>query len=266
MKVFVYANCQGKAFETFLPMIDDRLVVRHVENYRALSGEVKLASFADDLARADVLIYQPIGEAHGELSTAAPDGILSRIRQGCDTASFPYLYNDGIWPCIYHSDHIENGEVIDPLLEQGATEDDIVAAYAQGDIDFRLRERYEASLKLLQSREVETDVRVADYLNDRLTTQEMLLTCNHPTTAFFGEAVRQITKKLGLKCDLDFEAMGRNVVDLPGRAPLPTISIREFGMKICPDPSEEADKYFADLLRQHSRYWHAQREQTSTAS
>jgi hypothetical protein len=255
MKIFVYANCQGTAFKTFLPMIEAQVQVRHIENYRVLSGEVAVETFARDVEEADVIIYQPIGEQYGALSTAA-NGLLSIARAGCQLLSFPYLYNDALWPCIENDGTIINGSVIEDLLSAGASEDDVCAAYRNDELNFHFERRLENTLALLREREQETDVSICDFVIEHYQTNELFFTQNHPSTVLFLETIGQIAAKIWDRpTQLNANDFTPNYVNLPGRVPMSRFSIRDLRLTYQTEPDDGADEYFVELLKIHSRAW-----------
>lgn len=268
MKIFVYANCQGQAFKTFLPQLKDGLAIRHVENWLALSGEIPVDSFLSDLREADVLIYQPIGEQHGFLSTSDKvDSLIGAVRPDCQLISFPYIYNDGLWPMLEEGGKVLNGSVVDPLLEAGAGEEEIFAAYDEDRLDFRFAERLENTVRILADREAETDVRVADFISNQFRRQELFLTQNHPTTPTIVEMINQVAPRLwDAPRVLDAAEFDPNIVGLPGRIPVDRYAHRELGLTYQAEPDEGAEHYFRNLLRMHMANWAADRAAVDAAA
>lgn len=264
MKIVVYANCQGRAFSKLLPEVRRGPTIEHFENWRIISGEIPTESFFKSLSSADIFVYQPISAKHDRLSTTADDGPLCMIPGNCKAVSFPYIYNDALWPCMWDDGKIINGEVIDEFIEGGATEDDIVEMFLSRTIDFRFRQRLARTMDLLEDRELHTDIKIAKFIRDRYRDTPLFLTHNHPTTILFGEVISQFVKTVW-ECEANidrFVGAGDNVVNLPGRYPLSTYSIRGHDIRYQTEQDAGADKYYSDLLRVHFRTTVANREQS----
>jgi hypothetical protein len=170
------------------------------------------------------------------------------------------LYNDGLWPLLEEGGRVLNGAVIDPLLDAGADEQEIMAAYNEDRLDFRFAERLKNSLGILGDREVETDVRIVDFISANFRERELFLTQNHPTTPVIVETVNQVSKRLWdaprILDSADFDA---NVVGLPGRIPVGRHAINDLGLTYQTQPDDGADDYFRNLLRLHVANWKAER-------
>ncbi len=257
MNIFVYANCQGQAFSTFWQKSLPDVQIRHVENWLALSGEKPVETFMNDVRNADVFIYQPISAQHGFLSTDPEvDGILGATRSGCRHLSFPYLYNDALWPCFLDGPLVSNGAVIDPMLEQGATLDDVLRAYDRGAIDFRYQARLANTLEMLAARELETDVRVAKFIEDGFQSHEYFFTQNHPSTAVFLHVLSQLHERVWERpAQFDDASFDRNIVGLPGRYPVSASAIENLALEYPAGPDDGSDLFYKDLLAKHVDNW-----------
>ena len=265
MNVFVWANCQGAAFGRFLPsFVPDtkNFNFKHVENYKAMAGETPIEVLCDIAKWADVFIYQPIGLANDFFSTVlGHDNIRARLRPDCHCISFPYLYNNGLWPFYLEDDGTQNGAMFDAMLEAGATLGDLLEAYDSGQLDCRFDERIEASLENFRLREVgyEIDVKLYDFLREGLKQSELFLTQSHPTTACFAEALaRTFQIMLGREfrsSDIDLVTLGRNFIDLPGRYPIDHYCAEQLSSVFRAGPDEGAANFYRSVIHIHHERW-----------
>jgi len=116
-KCLIFANCQGQEISHFL--------LRHKE-YAGTYETVHLSNFdfirnkkpllIKVLQQTDCFIYQPLSNQYGLYSS---DNIVSYLRPGCVTISFPYIYNDALWPFAPSGNSLKGGEILIRLKEKG---------------------------------------------------------------------------------------------------------------------------------------------------
>ena len=151
---------------------------------KALSNNARTGNFKSKdeilhkLERADVVIYQPLGEKHGSLS----ERNLKRIT-GSDATlvSFPYLFNSGMYslghaPLATNNEYgfIYGEEIIKRLLQEHSLED-VLDLYRKGLIDFKLKSRFNFCMSELSRRESYTDIKVTDFIRANYQSRKLLL-------------------------------------------------------------------------------------------
>jgi len=81
--------------------------VDYIENWILLKQTNKnLSKYLNKLKKCDILIYQPLKEKHGKLSTETENRLRTILKQNCKLISFPYIYNSAFWP-FFHSGSID---------------------------------------------------------------------------------------------------------------------------------------------------------------
>ena len=157
MKIYLYGNCQAKdgLGHLILSITNEHqlfpcLVHRYIENKTPLDKET--------LKQADVFIYQPIHDRHGEYST---NYIIKNIlKKDCKTISFPYIYNSAFFSTYLRMINYivdENGKRSKPeenielfkkkaflhgfgdvceLIQNGKNLEEIIKIYRNGEMNF----------------------------------------------------------------------------------------------------------------------------------
>jgi len=260
VRIVIYANCQGIGIRKFLRLFtddDERLEILNYENYKIILGEQPVEPLLRDAGLADVFIYQPVYRAHGVCSTD-PDteNVRTATRAGCRLVSFPYLYNDGLWP-LYHEGISQNVEVISRIFAEGGTLDDALAAYELGRLYFSLKERRLASLELLKEREAPLEIQVGDFIEEHILSHELFFVQNHPTSALFHEVVGRIYELIfGKPVASGYSNLvGANYAELPGRYPIDRYCIEEGEIRYVDGPEDGAADYYKGLIRAHHKEW-----------
>jgi hypothetical protein len=271
MKVFVWANCQGQAVSQFLPLLSgrgDKMEVRSIENYIAMrEGESAIPAIRQAAGEADILIYQPLDAEHGFFSTepSVADSARNCVRPECTAISFPYIFNNGLWPCFEEGTRVHNASGLTDLFELGTSLDEVQEMYSAGKLHFRIKERTAQSLQILRDREQSLDVKVADFVEAHLWSHEIFLTQNHPSSLALIEAVRQMCRLLfGVlhrEPDLSAYKIGPNFTNLPGYYPIDRYCIEEGGVTYVEAPEEGADLFYRNVIRVCHAHWLASKVQ-----
>ncbi len=192
----IYANCQGRAFDTFLRMsaeFQEKYRIEIVNNYIFIQNKHNLP--LDTFKKADLFIYQPIAAKHGVYAT---DNLFEYLPPQCVKISFPYIYNDALWPLFEVLGEIKGQEVVVSLIESGLSLKEIVDRFCAGKIDFQFERRFSDSMAILRSKEEKTDVKVADFIVSNFRTKKLFLTHNHHTNAIYIHCANQILNILHL--------------------------------------------------------------------
>ena len=179
----IYANCQGGALNVFLQKSDEfssRYQTKIIENYSLIANGSALP--VNSLRRADLFIYQPVAAKHG---IYASDNLKKYLPPKCLTISFPYVYNDALWPLFEEGTKIKGKEVIVSLIEQGFSLKKIVELFRAGQIDFQFERRFRESIAILRAKEAVTSVKTADFIIENLGIMKLFLTQNHQTSILY---------------------------------------------------------------------------------
>jgi hypothetical protein len=191
----IYSNCQGRGINTFLRKHDvyDGTYENHLfENYHVMENRLPLPF--DLLKKADLFIYQPLANKHGQYAT---DNVKNYLPATCKKISFPYIYNDALWPLYEERDKIAGEAIILNLIEKGYSLKRIINMFCAEEIDFEFGRRFQKSMETLRQHEAVTDLKVADYIINNISKEKLFLTQNHQTSNFYIYCTNQILRHLG---------------------------------------------------------------------
>jgi Polysaccharide biosynthesis enzyme WcbI len=215
---FIYANCQGRALGHFLnqsPVFDSEYQIEYLTNYQLMTQ--KQAIDADLLQRADLFIYQPLRQEHGIYAT---DHLLTYLHNRCCRISFPYLYNDALWPLFREEKRMINAAPITDLLEAGASVVEIALKFLSLDIDFQFHSRFQNTIQILAQKESATRVKAVEYILDHYKTEKLFLTHNHPSSQLSIHCANQVLAILDYPILKKEEHPHPNEAQLPGYFPM----------------------------------------------
>lgn len=214
----IYANCQGRGINTFLQKQElyHETYENHLfENYHVIENGLSLPF--DLLKQASLFIYQPLKNKHGYYAT---DVIKNYLPATCKKISFPYVYNDALWPLYEENDKIGGEEIILNLIEKGYSLTKIINMFCAEAIDFEFERRFKKSIEILKQKEEITDIKVSDYILKNVSNEKIFLTQNHQTSSFYIYCANQILNHLGFSA-IDFsERFHPNETGLPDCWPL----------------------------------------------
>ncbi|MFP1130184.1 WcbI family polysaccharide biosynthesis putative acetyltransferase [Asticcacaulis sp. W401b] len=258
MKIFIYTNCQGGAFEKLLPRLVDRdLSITFVENYKVINGDVALEVAQEAAKSADIFIYQPLGVEHGPRSTerGAEDTIGSLVSKRSLRVSMPYIYNDALWPLFEDGPKIRNEDVIIDLVKLGAEPADILEMYDQGKIDWRFDARFINTDRILREKEADLDIKVADVISQNLKLSPVMLTQNHPCSVVFSSVLTQFLSIAGwMKVSAsdrleEWTRVDTNIAELPGRWPTDRYAVQHYRFDYDAKIDEWAHEFYRSLVQ-----------------
>jgi hypothetical protein len=210
---------------------------------------------------ADVFIYQPLSDKFGKNNT---DYIKTFLKPSCVPISIPYVYNLSLWPIFVtskgdvndqwesrdaYSKIYKNAEVIDVLLAQKLSLNDILNLYDNERIDFKYTERYFETMSILKDKDNICDVNVHDFIENKFKDERLFLSASHPTTPVYVHMSNQILERLNLstivgKFDLDYAQTGS-----PTPIELPTSSVKHFNFTFTTKEEEIiANKYYRQII------------------
>jgi hypothetical protein len=222
-KVLIYATCQGVMLYGALGQSEQFLesysLDSNIHNYELIRTDRKFLEYnnqAQELKEADLFIYQPLDDSYGHNAT---NHLLSYLKPDAIAISIPYVVNLSLWPLIiggaadigddFHLAHlptIKNHEVIDALVDQGLSVDDILDLYDRDQIDYKYQARHKATMQILKDKESITDITVSDFIEKNIEKIKLFNYPSHPTYPVIFHMANQILQRLGLdpiKCPKD---------------------------------------------------------------
>lgn len=176
------------------------------------------------ILKANIFIYQPLDEKHGDISTKK---IIKMLNPSCIKISFPYIYNNSFYPVkgplLIKDSHkkkqcsiiYDNSEVITDLIDKNYSLEEIITLYKNNKINFNYEDRFNYTNSILQQKESECDIKILNFIKDNFNKERLFLLENHPTSIIFINVVNQILEKISLSklplfnCDI-------NEANLPG--------------------------------------------------
>ena len=218
MICIIYSNCQGRGVRRFLEKQDNFRAdysIHVINNYTAIAENKELPT--ELLKKADLFIYQPIHAKHGIYSS---DKVLSLLSEKCKCISFPYIYNDALWPIFEKKGRYVGGNSVICLMKENKSLKYIIDTFMKLEIDFDFTGRFSYSNSILKKKEQVTTVKVADFIKQNFRSRRLFLTCNHPTSYVFAYCVNQILARLGYDLLENAENLPENIANLPGFWPV----------------------------------------------
>jgi len=241
----IYANCQGRGINAFLQRsaaFRDRYRTEIIENYLAITTGAGIPF--DVLQRTDLFVYQPVSGRHGIYAT---DNLRRYLPSQCIIISFPYIYNDALWPLFEEADKIKGKEVIVQLIEKSVSLKTIVDMFCSGKIDFQFARRFHESMAILRSKESGTDVKIADFIERKLCGEKIFLTQNHQTSSVYVHCVNQML----------------NILHIP-RLSLPeTLHPNEAALPDCWPQSPYETEFYGQNYRYDWRTFHPEKKDSN---
>lgn len=191
--IVCFGNCQAmqlvRYFKTYLD--PEQYEINLYSNY---DKKFTTQETIDGIANADIVIYQPLSHEHKDLSADK----ISTITDA-KLISFPYIYNNGIYSLETDGTKIIGEDTILALYKDGYTLEEIIKMQQNGQIDFKLKEKFQKSLNIMKEREKDLDIKITDFIEKYYREVQLFLSHNHPTNIVFNEVFKQIVNILDLK-------------------------------------------------------------------
>ncbi|MDJ0590674.1 MAG: WcbI family polysaccharide biosynthesis putative acetyltransferase [Pleurocapsa sp. MO_226.B13] len=207
----IYANCQNKLIAEYLNRsshFNREYLIHRFPVHRLI--EQKSTIPEELLKQADLFIYQPVKDIHGDRSSQS---ILSKLSPDCQKISFPSLYFKGYFPqyCKNPANQIIKPNYPYGIIPPGDT--NIIALLAKGksvaqiteilsDPNFYSQEfllnNLDGTLQELARRESQLSIKVSSFIKENYQNYYLFHTQNHPTDIFGIYVVNQILKLLDL--------------------------------------------------------------------
>lgn len=187
----VIGNCQSGVVARYLRLsgFED---VEYLPNTKRVSEDYDPAKVLERLAAAPFAIVQHIRNPENPLCAA-------RLRKlNPNILITPYFFLDGVFSICSAPQtkrHLGLKPVRRLLRAEGVKT--TLRRFRSGEIDFENAARLDETLTELKDREDECDVKIADFLRDRVRRRAIQHSHNHPTPVVFDEIARQLSKLLG---------------------------------------------------------------------
>lgn len=214
----IYANCQGGAIQKFLehhPDVASKFICHHISNYEFIFKKKPLPR--DILTQATLFLYQPTSAKHGEYGTQE---IISSLHPACTKISFPYIYNNALWPFFEEGEEIIGKEIIEDLFFNDVGMLKTLNLFFGIKLNCNFATRFTETMQILKKREEETDIVVSNFIAENLEHTRLFYTQNHPTNAVFSFCVNQIVDLLGIRPLPVNDILPDNFSQLPGCWPI----------------------------------------------
>ncbi|HIJ91447.1 MAG: WcbI family polysaccharide biosynthesis putative acetyltransferase [Desulfobulbaceae bacterium] len=250
----IYANCQGGGIQKFLehhPSFSEKFHCHHISNFGSIL-EAKPLPY-DLLAQASIFIYQPVSTKHGCYGTK---NIIAYLPPGCIKISFPYIYNNALWPFFEEGEKIIGREPVDLLFADGISLRKSLNLFLQLQLDFNFSSRFEQTIKILKEKEKETDIKISKFIIDNLQETRLFYTQNHPTNVIFIYCVNQILDLLGSRPLALPKNFPDNFAQLPGLWPISPYDSTAFGYRFSRNDSGWEKFYRKLIIKIHLQQEH----------
>ena len=195
-----------------------------LESYIFINKQLPLP--VDLFKKANFFIYQPIDNKYGCYAT---DNVKLYLPEHCQSISFPYIYNNALWPLFEDAQCIVGKEIISELLDQGYSLKQVTDLFCDEAIDFKLEERFKQSISILKEKERMTDISVSDFIACNLHKHKLFLTQNHPTSIVFVYCVNQMLRRVGFSVLPESLSYQINEASLPDSWPLSPYEKKFYG-------------------------------------
>lgn len=209
-KIVAFGNCQargiGSLLEIFMPAaIEAPLFLSNNQRTDRMKSPDEILT---RLNEADVAVFQPLKKDHGPLSE---ENVRAALDPSVTLVAFPYIFNSGIAGFCRAgratSDKsygkVFGEEVVLKRLEAGATGDELVEEYLEGELNLRVRQRFDHCMAQLAEREQTTEITLSEAILENYQDRRLLLMHNHPSTALYAEIIGQLKELTDLPIDID---------------------------------------------------------------
>ena len=181
IQILIFSNCQGHHIPILLNKIN--IFTKYfnftcIVNYIGMNDE-QTKDFHKLLNNIDIYIYQPVRDCH----TTNSRSILKIIPDNVIKISMPYIYCNWLWLFGYNIK--ESIEISNTLLND--------KEYISNSLDkFNIIKRMERSLNILKEKELNTDIKVADFIINNYKKKRLFHTCNHITKPMIINIIYQV--------------------------------------------------------------------------
>lgn len=275
-EIVVYSACQGESVARVMqenPVFNEEYVVSNmIRNYWFIRDNKPVMGSMQDaisIKNADVFIYQPLSDKHGENST---NHILQYLKPDCETITIPRLSVTWLYPFFVsykrdlsvewdissETEAVLYVEPIKKLRDDGASNEDILKLFDENKIDWNFDVRKEREMNFIRQKEKNTTIKVGDYIETNFRTRRLFVYYTHPAANLFVHMADQVLSFLELPptvgefTDNQFNRCGGHgghEIILSHPMTMPTATIKHFGLEYETDEgARECDKYYKGRL------------------
>lgn len=158
-----------------------------------------------------LFIYQTVSDSNKFSPLLSTDRILKKLKRDCRKVNILNLYYRGYFPQIDENKNLPlkglitiglfpfRDKYIDEFFKQGMNEDEIIKRIRKADFinSDEIDENAKASMKELENREKNVDVKIVDYIKEHIREEQLFYSCNHPNENLLTEYVNRIMEYLG---------------------------------------------------------------------
>ena len=216
-KVFIYGNCHTMIFSQFLGKCKEFndnyeiVPVKQIQEIQDISYFEQL-----DFSKCDVFIHQSIRKNNRYGEEYASERLIERLNPECTVIAIPNVYHLPV--CLYpqYTEDVElryqnctyffRDSIIDEGIREGKSIKKIVEQY----YDFRfdrasICNEFERFINKIRRRENDWDIKVSDYIVEKIKKEQLFYDPNHPTNFLIKYYVIETLKIL----------LNSNEIDLP---------------------------------------------------
>jgi hypothetical protein len=224
--IVTFGNCQARGIASLLELLlPDSYPRPTFLSNNARTGRMEATEkILETLNGADLVVFQPLRRDHGELSAA---NVRAALDDSVTLLAFPYIFNSGVAGFCSAPNALSDrsyGKIFGerPLferLEAGASSDELVEEYLQGELDLQVPQRFDECMRKIAERERTNEIRVHDFILENHGEIRLFLMHNHPTTALYAEILRQLKELASLPIDVEsLTARAREEDNVAGHA------------------------------------------------
>jgi hypothetical protein len=254
----IFGNCQAEQIEQILSALlpSSEFKISYLSNNFRTGHKKENHEIIASIRMSDYLIYQPLSEAHDEISE---QNLKNIIKDSCVAISLPYIFNSGVYSLCYapmRTDHrygkIFGEEIIISLTEAGVSRKEVIDQYRNCDLSFNVVDRFNECFDIMKSREMRADIKICDFLEKNYKKRKLFTTHNHPANELFLEIIRKIKDLTGLPLDIHSSAV-MGIPNLPNtNCPVTPYDIKAHGYEFSADEDwAEKGVSLIDLIIDH---------------
>lgn len=214
-KVVIYGNCHTTIIKELLRTSDefnsnyiilDILPIQNIKDPKYLQN--------DAFHECDVFIHQSIWKKNRYGEEYASESIIAMLKPGCRVIAIPNVYH--LPMCFFpnYSSKLEfcykNGStvffrdsIIDELYRDNVSIRKIEKEYNRIDKfeEKNLKNQYDKFIQTVKKREVDWDIKVADFIDENKAKHRLFYDPNHPANYFFKYVTGKLLELLDIKFD-----------------------------------------------------------------
>ena len=206
-KIVIIGNCQAPFLEAAFMMYSNVVVSRVPAVFNLTAKDQDQVE--ETLETADVVFAQRITDNY-PLHWLRTEYIKTKNK---NVITWPNIYFDGYFPDIQYIYKPNIGKVIGPLedyhpmllhngFKSGKTVEEVTKIYSDSSFFTIYQNPVLKSLDALKAREIDTDIRISDFIEQNLSSRKLFYTVNHPK----NELMFELAGRLAKSADLTFNA------------------------------------------------------------